>query len=42
MSRLPTGGLIDRARPIRFTFDGRPFVGGGGRHARLRPDRQRR
>lgn len=30
MSRLPTGGLIDRARPIRFTFDGRPLSGAAG------------
>jgi sarcosine oxidase subunit alpha len=27
MSRLPTGGLIDRARPLNFTFDGKSFSG---------------
>ncbi|AVO36258.1 sarcosine oxidase subunit alpha family protein [Pukyongiella litopenaei] len=25
--RLATGGLIDRARPVRFTFDGRSYEG---------------
>ena len=25
--RLPSGGRIDRARPLRFTFDGRGFEG---------------
>jgi sarcosine oxidase subunit alpha len=25
--RLPAGGLIDRARPVSFTFDGRRFAG---------------
>lgn len=25
--RTPTGGLIDRTRPLRFTFDGRAFTG---------------
>ena len=25
--RLPAGGLIDRARPIRFTFDGQSYTG---------------
>jgi sarcosine oxidase subunit alpha len=29
-SRLPTGGVIDRNRPLSFTFDGRPFVGYAG------------
>jgi methylglutamate dehydrogenase subunit C len=27
MTRLPTGGLIDRSRPLRFTFDGRSYSG---------------
>ncbi|WP_174273106.1 sarcosine oxidase subunit alpha family protein [Sphingomonas bacterium] len=27
MSRLPVGGLIDRARPLRFTFDGKALSG---------------
>ncbi|MBV5265540.1 sarcosine oxidase subunit alpha family protein [Pinisolibacter aquiterrae] len=27
MSRLARGGLIDRARPFAFTFDGRPYQG---------------
>ncbi|SEA59030.1 sarcosine oxidase subunit alpha family protein [Rubrimonas cliftonensis] len=26
-ARLPEGGLIDRARPLGFTFDGKPFAG---------------
>ncbi len=26
-NRLPTGGLIDRTRPIGFTFDGKPYRG---------------
>ncbi len=26
-NRLPTGGRIDRSRPIDFTFDGRPYRG---------------
>ncbi len=30
MSRLSSGGLIDRARPIGFTFDGRPMSGFAG------------
>ncbi|MEP7209028.1 MAG: sarcosine oxidase subunit alpha family protein [Casimicrobiaceae bacterium] len=25
--RLATGGVIDRDRPLRFTFDGRPYAG---------------
>jgi hypothetical protein len=25
--RLPTGGRIDRSRPIRFRFDGRKYEG---------------
>lgn len=28
--RLPEGGLIDRARSLRFTFDGRSFDGHPG------------
>lgn len=28
--RLAKGGLIDRARPLSFTFDGRPFQGFSG------------
>jgi sarcosine oxidase subunit alpha len=28
--RLPTGGLIDRARPLNFTFDGKPYQGFAG------------
>src|SRR6185437_2872374 len=28
--RLPTGGRIDRARPLRFTFDGRALTGYAG------------
>ena len=27
MSRLPAGGLIDRARPLRFSFDGKDYAG---------------
>src|SRR5882757_8322795 len=27
MSRLPTGGLIDRAKPLDFTFDGKAYKG---------------
>lgn len=30
MSRLARGGLIDRARPFAFTFDGRPYQGFAG------------
>lgn len=26
-NRLPSGGLIDRSRPLRFTFDGRAYMG---------------
>src|SRR3984885_494765 len=29
-ARLPTGGALDRARPLAFTFDGRPYVGFAG------------
>lgn len=29
-SRLPSGGDIDRTRPLRFTFDGRAFSGFAG------------
>ena len=25
--RLPSGGRVDRGRPLRFTFDGRPYEG---------------
>jgi sarcosine oxidase subunit alpha len=28
--RLPAGGRIDRGRPLRFTFDGRPYRGYAG------------
>src|SRR4051812_21747841 len=28
--RAATGGLIDRSRSVRFTFDGRPYVGFAG------------
>src|SRR5262249_33175107 len=28
--RLAQGGLIDRARPLRFTFDGQSFTGLAG------------
>ena len=27
MSRLPAGGRVDRARPLRFRFDGRDYTG---------------
>lgn len=27
MSRIPTGGLIDRSRPLSFTFDGNSYSG---------------
>lgn len=27
MSRLPTGGLVDRGRPLSFTFDGKAYSG---------------
>ncbi|HEV2013106.1 MAG TPA: 2Fe-2S iron-sulfur cluster-binding protein [Candidatus Dormibacteraeota bacterium] len=30
MSRLPSGGRIDRSRPLRFTFNGRPYLGYAG------------
>ncbi|MCK0198674.1 sarcosine oxidase subunit alpha family protein [Ancylobacter sp. 6x-1] len=30
MSRLATGGLIDRSRPLAFTFDGRRYTGFAG------------
>ncbi len=30
MSRLPTGGAIDRNAPLRFTFDGRNYQGFAG------------
>lgn len=28
--RLPEGGLVDRSRPLRFRFDGRPLTGYAG------------
>jgi sarcosine oxidase subunit alpha len=28
--RLPTGGQVDRGRPLAFTFDGKPYVGFAG------------
>jgi hypothetical protein len=28
--RLPSGGHIDRSRPLRFTFDGRSYTGYAG------------
>src|SRR3954454_24913812 len=28
--RLAAGGLVDRSRPLRFTFDGRAFTGYAG------------
>src|SRR5688500_15806229 len=30
MSRLPSGGRIDRSRPLSFTFDGRQYEGFAG------------
>ena len=30
MSRLASGGRIDRSEPLRFTFNGKPFVGYAG------------
>ncbi|MBX9858090.1 MAG: sarcosine oxidase subunit alpha family protein [Sphingomonas sp.] len=30
MSRLPSGGLIDRSRPLSFSFDGKPYRGFAG------------
>ncbi|MFG1425846.1 sarcosine oxidase subunit alpha family protein [Roseixanthobacter glucoisosaccharinicivorans] len=30
MSRLSSGGLIDRAKPLSFTFDGKPYTGLAG------------
>jgi sarcosine oxidase, subunit alpha len=29
-ARLPTGGAVDRGRPLAFTFDGKPYVGFAG------------
>ncbi|MFM7626787.1 MAG: 2Fe-2S iron-sulfur cluster-binding protein, partial [Gammaproteobacteria bacterium] len=29
-ARLPSGGLIDRTRPLRFSFDGRSHDGYAG------------
>ncbi|MFM8517205.1 MAG: 2Fe-2S iron-sulfur cluster-binding protein, partial [Nevskiaceae bacterium] len=29
-ARLPTGGRIDRSRPLRFTFDGKAYSGFAG------------
>jgi sarcosine oxidase, subunit alpha len=28
--RLPSGGAVDRGRPLAFTFDGKPYLGFGG------------
>ncbi len=28
--RTPSGGLIDRARPLRFSFNGRGYTGFAG------------
>ncbi|MCB2079876.1 MAG: (2Fe-2S)-binding protein, partial [Novosphingobium sp.] len=30
MTRLASGGLIDRSQPLRFTFDGKPYSGFAG------------
>ena len=30
MSRTPTGGMVDRSVPLRFTFDGRDYLGLAG------------
>ena len=27
VNRLPHGGRIDRSKPLRFIFDGKPYVG---------------
>src|SRR3984885_12288812 len=29
-AHLPTGGAVDRGRPLAFTFDGKPYVGFAG------------
>src|ERR1700748_2298592 len=29
-ARLPTGGQVDRGRPLAFTFDGKPYIGFAG------------
>ena len=29
-ARLPTGGAVDRGRPLAFTFDGKPYLGFAG------------
>ncbi len=29
-SRLPTGGAIDRGRPLAFAFDGKAYFGAAG------------
>ncbi len=29
-ARLPTGGAVDRGRPLAFTFDGKPYAGFAG------------
>ena len=39
--RLSAGGRIDRAKPLDFTFDGKPLAGYRRRHARLGPACQR-
>ena len=33
--RMPTGGRVDRSRPISFTFDGKRLQGLKGYHTRL-------
>ena len=38
--RLASGGLIDRAQPLSFSFDGQSVLGLCRRHARLRADRE--
>jgi sarcosine oxidase subunit alpha len=30
MNRLASGGIVDRSRPIRFSFDGKPYSGHAG------------
>lgn len=30
INRLPSGGVVDRSRPLSFTFDGVPYVGYAG------------
>ena len=40
--RLASGGLIDRAQPLSFSFDGQTLLGLCRRYARLGADRERR